>query len=178
MKGNNNIFYPKINRTFLIIKFLLLGLILLWIEISLGLVWGISPRVPALTLLLIMYCGLRGGTIAGILAGVWLGFIGSIIRYEVAGASTLVGVMIGFCAGLFSGKISLGQYVGLILIVGLLLLLAEFLSGTITYILFNFFLMPDWLWIVVNMGCCLPLFFMFEVILRPGARSRYLMQAK
>lgn len=178
MKSNNNIFHPKVNRTFLIVKFLLLGLIILGIEISLGLVWSISPRVPALTLLLTIYCGIRGGTIAGILAGFWLGLTASIIRYEITGASILIGVITGFCAGLFYDKISLGQYLGLTLTTGLLLVLTELLSGIIAYFLFNFFPPPDWLWIIINMGCCLPLFFVFEVILRPSTRSRYLMQVK
>lgn len=172
------IFRPKIKWGWLITKLSVLGVVLIGVELGLGVICGSKIPVPSLSLLLAIYCGVRWGADIGAITGFILGLIIGALRYELLGASALLGTIVGFSAGYFYGKLYVGQYFALMLIVGALSFFADLLTGGITFLLFGTFSSHKLIWVAENMACSLPLFFVFEQVLRPRARTPYLMHLK
>jgi rod shape-determining protein MreD len=155
-----------------------MGCILVSLEMALAAVWHPTFRVPSLTMLLVIYCGVRWGSDIGAFLGFVLGVLIGLLRLEPLGGSALIGTLVGFTAGYFYGKLYVGQYLALMLIAGILIFFAETINGCITWFLYNHFTSPDLGWVITNMVCSLPLFFICEFILRPRTRTRYLMHLK
>jgi len=172
------IFRPKVKWWWVIIKLSAIGVVLIGMEIGLGIICGNRIPVPSLTLLLAIYCGVRWGADIGAITGFILGLIIGSLRYELLGASALLGTIVGFSAGYFYGKLYVGQYFALMLIVGALSFFADLLTGGITFLLFGTYSTHKLIWVAENMLSSVALFFVFEQVLRPRPRTPYLMHLK
>jgi hypothetical protein len=101
-----------------------------------------------------------------------------VLQFEPLGAAALLGTVVGYIAGYFYGKLYVGQYLALMIIVGLLALCAEAILGVITLGLYQRFDPVDFTWIGINMVASFPLFYFCEFLMRPRQRSRYYMHIK
>ena len=178
MAQHNYIFRQKINWSSLIIKLAIVAMLVVVIEKTIGLITRSSYHAPSLTLLLAIYCGVRWGGDVGALCGFLLGMLMGLLRFEPLGATAIIGTIIGYASGYFYGKLLVGQYLALMIIVGMMGLLAEILMGLMTLVLYGTFDAIDLVWVGLNMVASLPLFYVCEYLMRPRQKSRYLMNLK
>lgn len=98
-------------------------------------IWGIKPD---LFLLAVCYLGLRGGETRGALIGFALGLLEDSLSLSPLGIRALSFALVGFLLGV-AGK---DLFLDTALMQTLLLFLAGILSGLITLLSLNFFLIP------------------------------------
>jgi rod shape-determining protein MreD len=79
---------------------IILGIVIIIFQSSAVRFLEILGYVPDLRLIFVVYVALRSGSIAGMSAGFWTGFVFDVYSYENLGSSTLAGTVVGYLSGL------------------------------------------------------------------------------